>query len=208
MLYHSANGCKWGEQVRNGKGCFFCKGPHQSFMCSTEFNDEKVKLPPKAIGMAILGKEYNFRQLIIMYIKARKEEDSTNSQFVNGIYSGSDNMSVEIGKLDPIFPEAYRILKPKGIMNLNYSKTKIQKAIDKKAPINNTAKYLKLKLKWYTVREIKERLQKYYDKTNPNLKAKAIDIHKYYIARNIKKQVAGKRVNGVEIIKRIRAEKK
>ncbi len=176
--------------------------------CGVEFKDEKVKLPPKAIGKAMLSKEYNFRQMMILYIKARKEEGSANSQFVNGNYSGSDNMSVQIGKLEPRIPEAYRILKPKGIMNLNYSKTKILKAIDIKAPINNVAKHLKLKLKWYSNQEIKERLQKYYDKTSPNLKAKATDIYKYYVARNLKKRIAGKRVNGLEIVKRIRSEKK
>ena len=159
----------------------------------------------------MLGKNYNFRELAIMYLKARKEEASKTFNFEEldkDTYPLYQNMSDYIGKLEPLLHEAHRILGAEGIASLNYNKSKIEKAIDKKAPINNVAKHLKIKSGWYPNKDIKNRLQKFYDKTSPNLKAKATDIFKYYITIARSKRVAAKLVKGVEISGRIRNEKK
>jgi len=179
--------------------------------CGIDFSNKKVKLPPKALGKAILGRNYNFRELAIMYLKVRKEEASITFDFSNmddESVTINQNMSDYIGKVEPLLHEAYRILGAVGIANLNYNKTKIQEAIDKKAPINNIAKYLKIKNGWYSNKEIKQKIQKFYDKTSPNLKATSTKICKYYIAIARSKKVNGQLVKGVEISGRIRNENK
>jgi len=178
--------------------------------CGIDFTDKKVELPPKALGKAILGNNYNFRQLAIMYVKARKEEaskafSSDDLMELNG--TSNQSMSYNIGEVQPFLHEAYRILGTDGIASLHYNRSKIEDAIAEKAPINNVAKHLKIKNGWYSNKEIKQRLQQFYDKTEPKLKAKATDIHKFYIANNRSKRISGKPVKGIEIIDRVRTIK-
>ncbi len=178
--------------------------------CGIDFTDKKVPLPPKALGKAMLGKGYNFRELTIMYLKARKEESENPSGFkvVDGeLIRQGISMSYHIGEVVPLLHKAYHILGADRIASLNYNRAKIQKAIDKKAPINNVAKHLKIKNGWYSNKEIKKKLHAFYDKTDPALKAKATDIHKFYVTKNRSKRIAGKPVKGIEIIERLRNEK-
>lgn len=178
--------------------------------CGIDFTDKKLELPPKALGKAILGNNYNFRELAIMYVKARKEEASKPFSFddlMNDNCTSNQSMSYNIGEVQPLLHEAHRILGGDGIASLSYNKSKIMDAIAKKAPINNVAKYLKIKNGWYSNKEIKQRLQRFYDKTNPKLKAKATDIHRFYIAQNRSKRISGKLVKGIEIKDRVRKMK-
>lgn len=179
--------------------------------CGIEFTDKKVELPPKALGKAMLGKGYNFKELAIMYLKARKKESTTLSGFIavdGELTRQGSSMSDHIGEVVPLLHEAYRILGPDLISSLNYNRARIQNAIDEKAPINNVAKHLKIKKGWYSNKEIKQKLQVFYSKIDPVLRAKATDIHKFYVAKNRSKRIAGKPVKGMEIIERLRYEKK
>jgi hypothetical protein len=175
--------------------------------CGVDFIDKKVELPPNALGKAWLGKNYSFKELAIEYIKARTDQNKqifTKEMLLNETIEIT--MVDHIGNVEPLLHEAHRILGANGMARLNYNRKLIKEAIDKKSPINNTAKYLKIKSGWYSNRELKARLQGFYSKTNSNLKAKATDIVKYYNVKSKSKRVGDKLVRGYEIINRLRDE--
>ena len=171
--------------------------------------DNKIVLPPKAVGKAMLGVNYNFKELAIAYLDARKEEAKVDASVRIFDPNWNENsLVIQIGKLVPLLEEAHLLIGGQGIINLNYNKSKIRKAIDKKSPMHNVAKHLILPKGWYSNTDIKSKLQQVYSKASPNLKAKARDIYKYYVAKDQKKTIAGKRINGVEIMKPLRKQKK
>lgn len=175
--------------------------------CGVDFIDKKVELPPQALGKALLGKEYNFKELVILYFNAREDQENRIFTAEMLLKEPMDLTMVDhIGNVEPLLHEAHRIIGKNGMINLDYNRNLITEAVDAKSPINNVAKHIKIKPDWYSNRELKERLQGFYNKVNPKLKAKATDIDKFYHAKPKSRRIGGKSVRGYEIISRLRDE--
>lgn len=90
---------------------------------------------------------------------------------------------------DPELKEYYDTLGTDKVKSLGYSETRLFRALDKIQDEDKSIQIIPtLTEDFYPKKELKEIIQKFYDKNDLNLKAKSTDILKWYKARETKKE--------------------